>query len=347
MKSSTEKKEIVKRNIIVIGASAGGIEAILEVTKGLPKDIPAAIFVVHHLPPYAKSKLHILINFQKNVPAVTARNGQVFEMGKIYCAVADHHMLLEKGKIVLSKGPRENRFRPSIDALFRSAAYEYKEQVIGVVLSGALNDGTAGMYSIKRFGGLAIIQEPADATFDSMPVSVANFVETNHALPASDIGHLLGHLSSEWVNKKEIKVPESDELIELEVNIAKNHNALNAGVFEKGVYSPLACPDCKGALVRYEEGPLIRFRCHTGHSYTPEALLYGISENINDDLWKVMRGMEENNFVLRLLGKKLKEKGQEDKAAAFFKEAQVLIEKSRKIANIVEGVDIISKETVL
>jgi len=335
------------RNIIVIGASAGGIEAILKLTSDLPADIPAAIFIAHHLPAHTESNLFHMINRHSAVPAVQAQDGVTFEMGKIYCVRRDKHMLLEDGKIMLSKGPRENRFRPSIDVLFRSAAYECRDRVIGVILSGALNDGTAGMCNIKRFGGLCVIQNPKDAAYDSMPIEVSKYTDVDYTMNADELGDLLGKLTLEQVKKPVERMPHYEELIELEVKIAKNDNALVAGVFERGIHTPLTCPDCHGAVIQYRDGNLIRFRCHTGHSFTPDALLYGITENVEKDLWQVMRGMEENNFVLRTLGNRLKEVGQVNEANKFFDKAEVIIHKSRKIHQLLEEVKILSKDSVL
>lgn len=335
------------RNIIVIGASAGGINEIIKLTADLPAAIPAAIFIVHHLPAHTESNLYAMINRHSKVPAERAQHGVTFEAGKIYCARKDKHLLLEDGKIVLSKGPRENRFRPSIDALFRSVAYEHKERVIGVILSGALNDGTAGMSNIKRFGGICIIQNPNEAAFESMPLEVSKYVDVDYSLSVDKMGELLGKLVLEPIKKPAAALPNYEELIELEVKIAKNDNALRAGVFEKGIQTPLTCPDCHGAVVQYRDGNLIRFRCHTGHSFTSDALLYGITENVEKDLWQVMRGMEENNFVLRTLGNRLKEVGQTKEANKFFEKAEMIIKKSRRIHDLLEEVKILSKDSVL
>ena len=340
-------EESIQRNIIVIGASAGGVEAILKITRKIPADLPAAIFIVHHFPPHTESDLHQIINRDCKIPAVQAQNGVTFEIGKIYCARANQHLLLEGGKILLTKGPRENRFRPSIDALFRSAAYEYKERVIGVILSGTLNDGTAGMYSIKRFGGLTVIQEPSDAVFDSMPKDVVKHVEVDYQMPANRIGELLSALTQKTHKFVVNELPDYEELIELEVNIAKNENALREGVFELGEFTGLACPDCHGAVKQYHEGDMIRFRCHTGHSFTLDALLFGITENIEKDLWRVMRGMEENNFVLKTLALRLKDAGQVEEAKRFTDKAKEIIAKSRVIHGIIEDVKILSKDSVV
>lgn len=335
------------RDIIVIGASAGGLEALFNLVACLPADLPASIFIVHHLPPYSKSNLSSIINKKSNLEAIEAKDGMKFEKGKIYCPRADFHLMLEKDRILLSKGPKENRFRPSIDALFRSAAYEYRQRVIGVVLSGSLNDGTSGMCTIKRFGGLALIQSPKEALFDSMPTEVSRYTEVDYSLPAAELGTKLGELTQPSVNITVELTPNPDKQLEMEVNIAKNKNALQIGVLKKGEFTPFTCPDCHGALVRFNEGNLIRFRCHTGHSFTTDALLAGVTENIEKDLWQVMRGMEEGNLVLNSLAELLKEMGAEKESEKFEDKAKILLRKSRMMHKIVGRSDILSTEDII
>src|SRR5687767_3636823 len=169
---------------VVLGASAGGVESLREVVGALPADFPAPVFVVLHIPPYQASSLPEILNFSGVLHACHPEDGAKIETGRIYVAPPDHHLLIERERVVVQKGPKENRFRPSIDALFRSAAYNYGPKAIGVVLSGALDDGTSGLWTIQRLGGTTIVQEPNDARFESMPLSALNQVKVDHTVPA-------------------------------------------------------------------------------------------------------------------------------------------------------------------
>src|SRR3954463_2702932 len=174
---------MTKRDIIVIGASAGGVNALMGLMKTLPADLNASIFIVLHLPPYSPSHLPEILTKNGPFKAVHPLDGEQIQPGRIYVAPPDHHMLVENSRIVVKKGPKENRFRPSIDALFRSAAYSYGARVIGVVLTGLLDDGTSGMWSVKRLGGISVIQLPEDALYPSMPESVQKHVEVDYSVP--------------------------------------------------------------------------------------------------------------------------------------------------------------------
>src|SRR5262245_52445508 len=182
---------MARKDIVVIGASAGGMDALQRVVEGLPPALPAAVFIVWHLAPGMKSVLPELLTRAGSLPAIHPADGDRIESGHIYIAPNDCHMLLEKGYIRVAKGPKENRFRPGVDPLFRSAAYIYGPRAIGVVLSGALDDGTAGLWAIKLRGGTAIVQDPADAMHRSMPLSALDNVAVDYKLPADRIGPLL------------------------------------------------------------------------------------------------------------------------------------------------------------
>ena len=183
-----------KRDIIVVGASAGGVEALQQLTSGLPADLPAAIFIVMHLPTWCKSELPEIVTRSGGPIALEAQAEQPFQMGRIYIAPPDHHLLLERDSIRLWRGPKENRHRPAINALFRSAAVAHKNRVIGVILSGALDDGSAGLWWIKQFGGLAVVQDPNGARFPSMPRSALEHVDVDYVVGLRDMGPLLATL---------------------------------------------------------------------------------------------------------------------------------------------------------
>jgi two-component system, chemotaxis family, protein-glutamate methylesterase/glutaminase len=244
--------------VIVLGASAGGVESLREVVNGLPETLSAAVFVVLHIPPYQESSLPEILNFTGSLLASHPKDGAKIKAGHIYVAPPDHHLLIESGRIAITKGPKENRFRPSIDALFRSAAYNYGAKVIGVVLSGALDDGTSGLWTIKRLGGVAIVQQPNDARFESMPLSAIKQVEIDYTLPARKIGPLVARLAAADPPEKVRVSPDVRKRAGVELAIAAGGGAFQKGIMDIGELTPFTCPECHGALVKLKEEKMTR-----------------------------------------------------------------------------------------
>ena len=189
------------RDIIVIGASAGGIEALMELSAQLPPDLPVSIFAVVHLPSEYPSELASILSRSGRLPAVQASPGEIYCPGHIYVAPPDQHMLLERNRIQLWRGPKENRHRPAINALFRSAAVSHGSRVAGVVLSGALDDGTTGLWWVKKHGGVTVVQDPAEARFPEMVYNALEHVEIDHILPIKKMGELFVSLSNGYSAK--------------------------------------------------------------------------------------------------------------------------------------------------
>ena len=183
-----------KRDIIVIGASAGGVNALRDLTAELPREMPAAVFVVIHMPPWWDSKLASILNRNGGMPACPAVAEEPIENGRIYVAVPDHHLILDERSVHLWRGPRENLHRPAINALFRSAAVTFGTRVIGIVLSGSLDDGSTGLWWIKHYDGLVLVQSPNDAEYPDMPRNALQHVDADYVLTARDIGRLLPKL---------------------------------------------------------------------------------------------------------------------------------------------------------
>ena len=213
-------------------------------------------------------------------------------------APPDFHLLVEPGQVRVTKGPRENRFRPAIDPLFRSAAQVYGPNAIGVVLTGNLDDGAAGLWAIKQLGGVAIVQDPADAMFPSMPESALRYVDADHVVPLSEIPPLLVELTEDPAREGPFEVPER---VEVEVKIAKQEDPLQAGVIQLGEPSAFACPECHGVLRQLNEGGRLRFRCHTGHAYSAESLLADLRDHIEVELWNAIRAMQEGDLLMRAM----------------------------------------------
>jgi two-component system chemotaxis response regulator CheB len=315
------KLKQLNRDIIVIGSSAGGLPALIDVVTALPAGFPAAILVVQHVPPYSTSNLHHILNRAGPLQAVVAQDGQPIEAGTIYVATPDHHLLVESDKLVVRRGPKENRFRPSVDALFRSAAYTYGSRVIGLVLSGVLDDGTSGLWSIKRLGGLTLIQEPQDALFPQMPLNAQEQVPIDHSVPAAQMAALLTYLTSQPASPTPKLTKKEQKLLETEIIIATRDNAFEMGVIELGELTAFTCPECHGALTQLKEGKLIRYRCHTGHAYTISALLSEVTTNVESTLWQAMKSLEETNLLLTQLGQHFDQQQRGDIAQIFFQKA--------------------------
>ncbi len=273
---------MANRNIVVMGASAGGLSALNRITKQLPENLNAAVFIVWHVSPYSTSLLPDILSRSGKLQAKHPADGESIQKGKIYVAPPDRHLLLEADGIRLAKGPKENRFRPAVDPLFRSAAYAYGARVVGVVLTGALDDGTAGLWAIKDRGGIAVVQDPAEAEQPSMPSSALNNVQVDYCLPISEIPPLLVTLTQQTV--EEAGPPVSKQL-EIETKIALGADSAELDVTQLGKISEFTCPDCHGSLTRINNGNLQRFRCHTGHSFSNGSLLAELTDSVEQSLW--------------------------------------------------------------
>ncbi len=277
---------MANRDTIVIGASAGGLDALSKLVAGLPRDLNAAVLVTMHMSATSSSYLADKFNLLGKLPATPAVDGEPIERNRIYCAIADRHLMLQDGRVRLSRGPRESHARPSIDVLFRSAAYERKDRVIGVVLTGRLDDGAAGLWAIKDRGGLAIVQSPEEAAFPSMPESALRHVEIDHVLKVAEIPAALAALAKAPTAVKDVGM--SDEKLRIENEIALGNNALEIGVRSLGAPSFYTCPECHGSIVAVQDGSLTRYRCHTGHGFTPSALSTHGRQNIEATLWSAL-----------------------------------------------------------
>jgi two-component system chemotaxis response regulator CheB len=288
---------MARRDIVVVGASAGGVEALKALVSQLPSSFPAAVFIVLHVPPHSTSRLHVILSGVSRIPVKAAKDGAVIEPGHIYVAVPDHHLALGNEVMRVTRGPKENRTRPAADVLFRSAAYAYGPRVIGVVLSGALDDGTAGLWEIKDRGGMAMVQSPQDAMHASMPENALTHVAVDYSVPASELGALIAGLVGEDVVTSKTDPPA--ESMATETGIALGNDALYASSLELGKPAPLACPECHGAMVEIEEGSIRRYRCHTGHAYSEQTLYSHLEEKIDEYLWNALRALDERVLLLR------------------------------------------------
>ena len=286
----------MNRDIVVIGASAGGLEALSLVLSGLPSDLPAAVFIVIHTAPDSPGYLAEIFSRSGPLPARYPADGDTFRKGNVYIAPPDHHLLLNKnGRMQVVRGPRENRTRPAIDPLFRSAALAFGARVIGAVLSGALDDGTVGLRGIKMCGGVAIVQDPADALVPSMPNSALRNVSIDYRTPARNMAALIAQLAT-GTAPEPIRLENSmKRLLEIEVEIAKGRGAM---VTELGDPSLFTCPECHGTLLRLRGEKPLRYRCHTGHAFTGDALLADLSEATEEAIWNAIRSVQETSMLM-------------------------------------------------
>lgn len=278
--------------VIVIGASAGGIDAIRTIVAALPERLDAAVFVTLHIGSH-KSDFPWLLDRIGTMSASHAEQGEAIRTGHIFVAPPDHHMTIEPGKVVLTRGPRENMARPAIDPMFRSAARIYGANVIGVILTGGLNDGTAGLFEVKAQGGTAIVQDPSDAVGKSMPQSAIANVAVDQVVSVAEIGPLLTRLVAER---------------SLTASSSKGNQA-SGDSQEKGMTGqftlnhPVAvtCPDCGGALKRSTLGSLTQFSCHIGHVYTAEVMLAAQFLAMERSVEQAMRALSERAELCRVM----------------------------------------------
>ena len=292
----TAEAQLASKDIIVVGGSAGGVEALKTLVSSLPSGLQAAVLVVIHIPPSSPGRLPEILQRHANVRVAWAKDEQRIECGRVYIAPPDRHLVVDDGRVRLTRAPRENHTRPAIDPLFRSAALAYGPRVIGVILSGRLDDGTAGLWAVKERGGTTVVQSPGDAAQPDMPRNALEHTEVDYIVPCAQIGALLAQLVAERAH--DTAAPVSSALA-LEVKIAMEANALRHGVMSLGPTTPYTCPDCHGVLVRVDQGGIPRFRCHTGHAFAMDSLLAAMTDSVESALWSALRSVEESILLLR------------------------------------------------
>ena len=300
---------MARPTIIVVGGSAGALEPLVTLLKQLPRGFPASILVAVHSSPTSPGMLPAILERAGNLSAIFPHHGQRLEPGRVYVAPPDHHLRVDNGAVSVLHGPRENGFRPAIDPLFRSAAESHDGRTIGVLLSGALDDGTFGLMAIKRAGGTAIVQHPEDALVPSMPLSAIRHVEVDHIVPAKMLAPLLidllqngrpAHHPEERRNKTHGAAMEDDRDIN---QTPQKPDAI------PGSPSFFVCPECGGALWERDEGGLQRFRCHTGHGFTPETLLAHQNSEVEHALWCAVRVLQERAAMHRQIATRMRDHG--------------------------------------
>jgi two-component system, chemotaxis family, protein-glutamate methylesterase/glutaminase len=326
---------MANHDIVVIGASAGGIESLTKLVRELPKEFGASVFIVQHLSPHRESALPRILQRVSKLPVSLASDKQPVAKNKIFIAPPDKHLILENHHIKLFRGPKENHSRPSIDVLFRSAALAYADRVVGVVLSGILDDGTAGLKAIKDVGGVAIVQDPNEAIHPGMPMNAANEVKVDAVLPLNEIAAELNKLvDGGKKRKKKSKEKIDTRLAKKEIQMSK---LTSKNIKEEGEYgspSVFSCPDCRGVLWEIQDGNFVRFRCRTGHGYLPEILSEEQSEVIESSLWAALTALEEKSSLSMRLAKKFTSFGDAIAADRFRSKSQDALEKAKVLRQI-------------
>ena len=351
-----------QHDVIVVGASAGGVEALADFVAGLPAGLPAAVLIVLHMPAYGHSVLSDILSRRGPLPAAQAEDGEIIRTGRIYVAVSDHHLLVKDGRILLTRGPAENNHRPAIDTLFRSAARAYGPRVTGIVLTGTLDDGTAGLQAVKMRGGKALVQDPKEALFAGMPRSAIENVAVDAVQPLAALAETVVRLAGQPAAQEEMLVTQyADDVTASDKNAVTNENATmneNAVMNEdvavsemdldkldsrtEGKPSGFSCPDCHGVLWEISEGDLIRYRCRVGHAFSPESLFAAQSDGLEEALWVALRALEESAALAERLQARSSERGHVLSAGRFAEQAQDARSRAAIIHDVLTGGQIIA-----
>jgi two-component system chemotaxis response regulator CheB len=303
---------VATHDIVLIGASAGGVQAISSLVAELPRDLRAAVLVVLHLS-RGRSVFPEILTRLGTLPAVHPQDGEPLRYGRVYVAPPDHHMIVEGCVLRVQHGPTENGVRPAIDPLFRSAARTFGPRVIAIILTGSLDDGTAGMAAVREAGGVTVVQDPAEAFSPSMPRSAMRSVGVDHVLPLREIPLLIETLTRERAAAIEGRSPHLDPM---EPDLGPEMIAVHAED-RPGRVSVFSCPECQGSLWEVEEGNILRFRCRVGHVYSPDSMLAAQTGSVDRAFWAALRALEERSALTRRLADRARERRHGGVADAF------------------------------
>ena len=295
------------RDLVVVGASAGGVEALRTLVSEFPHDLPATVVIVLHMPAGGSSALPAILGRCTKLQVSAVKDGTPLRHRQVLVAPPDHHVVVQDGVVRLSKGPTENGHRPAVDVLFRSAALARGAAVIGVVLSGALDDGTAGMAAIKNRGGLAVVQSPDDAVYPGMPESVLRYIRADHVEPVARLGGLIANIVRDDVPDNDVRpVP---EVLRVETDVSGDDAGAGVGdIPGLGTMTTLTCPDCAGSLVEMP-GDSARYRCLVGHAWTGDALFDAYSGGLERAMWAALRTLEEKAALARRIAAQSRDLG--------------------------------------
>jgi two-component system chemotaxis response regulator CheB len=308
-------------DIVVIGTSSGGVDVLRRLVRGLPPGLPASLFVVCHFPPGGRSILPEILSRSGALLATHAADGEPFHPGHIYIAPPDHHLLLLPGeRMQLTRGPRENYHRPAVDPLFRSAAKVYGRRTIGVVLTGSLFDGTAGLLAVRGAGGIAVVQDPSDAAVAAMPQNASQVAGADHVVSADGLASLLVELVQQPLSYK--GGPNVIDPIDTLPDIVNQDMAEQVRNEKRGRITVFSCPECGGPLWQVNEADLVRFRCHVGHALQAETLFAEQSNALEAALWTAVRTFKERHLLALQLAERARARRDHAAAARYQEQAE-------------------------
>jgi two-component system chemotaxis response regulator CheB len=305
-----------RHDLVIVGASAGGIAAISTLLSGLPADLKAAVLVVLHMAADAGNYLPKMFGDASPLPVNFAEDGLPLAVGEVRIAPPDRHLLVEPGLMRVTRGPRENRFRPAIDPTFRSAAWSYGPRVVGILLSGMMSDGSAGLWAIKTCGGVTVVQDPADARYSDMPQHAVDTLPVDHCLPVVRIAPLVAELAQQPAPGVGRFQPPEQLRIETRMASHRDHNEI-AEMNRIGKLSPFTCPSCHGSLWEVFDDHVLRFRCHTGHAFSADSLDAELGEDYENALFGALRALEENARLARSIAKRSRQSKHEHVAKIY------------------------------
>lgn len=333
-----------RRNIVVIGASAGGVDALRTLFARLPTGLSISYFVVLHLSAQYPSQLDRILQAMTPMPVAFASDRQHILPDTVYIAPPDRHLMLERECIRIARGPRECHSRPAADVLFRSAALVFGQRVIGVVLSGSLDDGTAGLWQIKDRNGLALVQDPEEAQHRSMPDSAIEHVDVDFVGTIDALATRIAQAAIEALPQLPGAEKPPRQGAEIENAVALGEKGMGAGIMAIGTPSAFTCPECGGGLAQIEEGRVVRFRCHTGHAYSFQSLLSDVNTSIDNHLWSTVRVIEERILILGQLADMAEQNGNPDEAARLRAKASLADRKCQPLRDLVLDTDFFASD---
>ena len=333
------------KRIFVIGASLSGIDALCELVGQLPESFPAPIFITQHVASHSHGMLPSILAKAGKLPASHPKSGELIELGRghVYVAPPDRHMLVREGHVSLSHGPRENLTRPAIDPLFRSAAIAYGPAVVAAVLTGQLDDGTAGLLTVKDLGGTTVVQDPTEATARSMPESALQHVEVDHCCRLQQMARLFVDLAND--DPPGSQSATTSKLIQIEDRIADGIFNVDDwwGLEQMSTPSGFNCPDCRSALYEIKDARVLRFRCRSGHAYSAQSLMSGQSDLREAQFSSIFGALIEEVTLAKRMRAKLDARGDsrvtralEDRANTLEGEAAQVCEWLHKLTGLVE-----------
>jgi two-component system, chemotaxis family, protein-glutamate methylesterase/glutaminase len=326
---------MANRDLLAIGASAGGLEALRFLLGRFPADFQAAVLVTLHLSSHYRSELDIILSRAGPLPAVFATDGQALEKSRIYIAPPRHHLLVDGGQLSVGVGPRENHARPAIDPMLRSTAACCGHRAIGAVLTGTLYDGASGLWALKQCGGITAVQDPSDAAYPEMPATAISRVNPDHVVRLADLPDLLQALVIEPAGKP-MPLP---ECIQYEIEVARNGHGSMGDIDRIGQRSILACPDCGGVVWELEEGDGIRYRCHTGHAYSADLMNVALDESLRKALGTALRTLQERGALAQRLHQQAVSRGHNHSAHSWQQQVREFEEQEKTIRDSIRRMD--------